>query len=136
MFRRSVPRRIADPSKDYANWPWPKKLPLKPHWYRHLSTGPEQSISQEVRRVQTAGDFAVVATIGFVFWRVWTNIQTGAYKTRLMHTTGMPPALVAQEIDFAAGAKNRTVSRQRLDEYREEFATARGKPVESFIFKY
>jgi hypothetical protein len=140
MFRRSLTSRtaagVAGPNHDFQNWPWPRKLPLKAHWYRHLSTGPEQSISQEVRRIQTAGDFAVCATVGFIFYRLYKNIVTDTYKTRLSHTTGMPPALVAQDVNFADASANRRVERKVLDQYREEFGNSRGEQIEKFIFKY
>lgn len=137
MLRRSLPSKATAPSKNYENWPWPKKLPLKPHWYHHLPTGPEQSISLQVRSIQTVGDCAVVATLCWISWRLYTNIVSGAYKTRLRHTTNMPPALVAQEIDFQDLSKNRFVPRAKLDEYRNEFAGKRhDQKIEGFIFKY
>ena len=133
MFRRSPITR-----KGFEEWPWPAKLPLKSHWYRHYNHGPAQSISREVRGVQFVGDLAVCFVIGFIFWRNYTNWSNGVAKTRLRHTTGMPPAIVAQEFDFQNPDNNRRVSRARLDEYRNEFAAGRTgfKVVEDIIFKY
>ena len=133
MFTRSPIAR-----KGFEAWPWPSKLPLKAHWYRHYNHGPSQSISREVRGVQFVGDVSVCFVIVFVFWRNYTNWMNGNAKTRLRHTTGMPPAIIAQEFDFQNPESNRRVSRARLDEYRNEFAAGRTglQCVEDMIFKY
>jgi hypothetical protein len=132
MLRRSTVAR------NYDAWPWPAKLPLKPHWYRHFTPSPMTSVAREVRSVQFAGDCAVVFTLAFIAARIYQRCSDGTYKTRLRYTTGMPPALIAQEFDFKNVAANRTVSRAKLDEYRADFAAARsaGAPPESVIFKY
>jgi hypothetical protein len=133
MFRRNIVTR-----KGYDEWPWPAKLPLKSHWYRHLNHGPSQSISREVRGVQWVGDVAVCLTLGYIFVSVYQNWVNGNFKTRLRHTTNLPPAIIAQEFDFQNPDANRKVTRARLDEYRQEFASSRteGKVIEDWIFKY
>ncbi len=131
-------RRTCISRKGFENWPWPSKLPLKPHWFKHYSSSPNGSISREVRGIQFIGDIAVVATLGLIAYNVYQNWKSGNFKTRLRHTTGLPPAIIAQEFDFQNLENNRKVSRARLDEYRDDFARRRtiGQTIESWIFKY
>ena len=131
-------RKTACARANFEAWPWPAKLPLKSHWYRHLSGGAEGSISREVRGVQTIGDGAVCLTLAFIAYRLYQHTTSGAYKTRLQHTTCMPPAIVAQDFSFTDPASNRVLTRAQLDEYRAAFAAHRaaGEPIESIVFKF
>lgn len=129
--------RRTNVARGYENWPWPKALPLKSHWYNSLK--PNQSIARDVRGVQRAWDLVVVSLLGLLAYRTYSLYQSGAYQTRLKHLNNTAPAIIAQDFDFAEGPRSaRHVSRARLDEYRTEYAAAKatGKTVESFIFKY
>uniref|UniRef100_A0A7S1M195 Uncharacterized protein n=1 Tax=Neobodo designis TaxID=312471 RepID=A0A7S1M195_NEODS len=131
MFRRSVIAR------GYENWPWPKALPLKDKWFTPLKT--TTSIASDVRGVQNTWDTIVVILLGFFTYRVYQLYNNGSYQTRLRHLNNTAPAIIAQDFDFEAGASSaRQLSRERLDEYRAEYQSAKAsaKPVESFIFKY
>jgi len=117
----------------YGNWPWPTVLPFaKEKWFPSLKTN--ASISQDVRRVQGAGDMAVVALLLVVGYRFYSNYSTGAYQGLRYYTNGMPPALIANDFNFEDLSRNRTVTRAQLDRYREKVA-AQKEPLEDFIFK-
>ena len=121
----------------YVYWPWPSKLPLKPHWWTPADT--THSISQSTRRVTVLGDIAVVGVVLFAATRAWGNQTHGRNQSRLRHLTQHPPAIVAQDYDFTKPiSENRVLTRERLQEYRNECGEARrgNKPVEEFIFKY
>ena len=132
MLRRSFK------SLGYDKWPWPAKLPLKPSgWYRKFDTR-TQSLSQDVKRVQSVGDLAVILFLLTFVLKAVFNYNTGAYQTRLKHLTGAPPAIIANEFDFENPEANRCVSRAQLDKYRSEFTAVKsaGGSIESFIFNY
>jgi hypothetical protein len=122
--------------RGYEKWPWPVELPLKKQWYTALKGN--VSVSQDVRGVQQAGDVVVCLALGFLAFRAYSLATSGAYQSRLKHLTGAPPAIIAQDFDFAEGAANRQLSRARVDEYRAEFAAAKksGTGVEEIIFKF
>lgn len=120
----------------YREWPWPTKLPLKKDWFPHLSR--TQSIASESKQVHIVGDVAVIGVLAFSAWRFWSDRISGVHQSRLNHLTGAPPAIIAQNFDFTDPSKNRTVDRNELDTYRNEFVQARANrtDVEQFIFKY
>lgn len=120
----------------YSNWPWPVQLPFKKNWFPQLSRN--ESIAADTRQVLVAGDCAVVLVLGYAAYKLYSSHTSGQQQTRLKHLTNYPPAIIAQEFDFANSANNRKVERKVLDEYRQRFAEARttGDAVESFIFNY
>jgi hypothetical protein len=133
MLRGTASRLSKSGGAGFENWPWPARLPLSGHWFNNLKP---TSISKDVRGVQRFGDILTVGLVAFFAYRAWDYYRSGAYQSRLKHLTGTAPAIIAQDFDFNAAP--RQVSRERLEEYRQEFAAAKlaGKPVESFIFKY
>ena len=86
-------------SSRYSKWPWPTVLPFaKEKWFTSLST--HESVSQSVRGVQTAGDAAVAFLLTVVAYRAYGAWSEGRFKTLRYHTTGMPPALIANDFSY------------------------------------
>lgn len=131
-MRRSLPLSIGK----FNSWPWPVKLPLTKNWFGHLSRN--ESLAQENKQVFIFGDFIVLGICCFALLRCAEGRKSKKHQTRLCHLTGLPPAIIAHEVDFNDIDKHRTVSRLELDAYRQEYATARaeGRDVETFIFKF
>eukprot|EP00759_Apiculatamorpha_spiralis_P013010 PhF_6_TR19821/c0_g1_i1/m.28903 len=120
-------------SQRYTKWPWPTILPFaNTKWFTSLKIA--ESNSQRVRSVMIIGDTIIVSLLALATYKFYSNYTHGAYRTGLYHTTGLPPALIAQEFSFSDPSKNRTVTRKQLDAYRTEVAG--GKKVEDVIFKY
>ena len=131
MLRRSTARM------GYDMWPWPVKLPLKKGgWFRKLNT--QQSVATDVKGAQMFGDVVVVAFLLFIDFRIYQHYSSGVYQSKLRHLNGAPPAIIAQDFDFADESKNRKVSRKELDHYRQDYADAKrsGASIESVIFKH
>ena len=108
----------------HEHWPWPQNGPQQQRgtkWWKSLH--PSGSIASRVRRFEIMGDVVLVGAIGFFFLKALTS--DSVYQTRNSFLTGHPPALVAQEFNFTTASENRTVSRETLQEYRDELATAR-----------
>lgn len=120
----------------FEDWPWPARLPFKHGWWGHASaTG---SIARESRTVQLIGDGAVVLVALWSIFRAIELYDSNAYQHQRSHLSQHPPAIIAQEFDFADPAKNRHVTAKELDAFREEAKAARrsGAPVETVVFKY
>lgn len=135
MFSRTLTRRVGSPT--YGNWPWPVKLPLKKHWYHHLSR--RNSIADETRQYFVVGDLLLVAVLAFSAYRVFQlSYRSNGYQTHLCRLNNHPPAIIANEFDFANPDANRQVDRKDLDRYREDVVACKAgaQPVESIIFKY
>ena len=118
----------------FAKWPWPVVLPFVrerafPSLKRNLS------IADEVRSVMVFGDLAIVGLLFFGTVRVCHHYTSGNYASLKYHTTGMPPALIAQDFSFDEPSSNRMISREDAKKYRAEFNSSKG-PVENFIFNY
>lgn len=123
-------------SPTYGNWPWPAKLPLKEKWYHHIAGG--RSVAKETRAYHVIGDFLLCGVVAYSMVRAYMLTTTNAYQTHLCYLNNHPPAIVANEFDFQNPAKNRTVTREQLQKYREDAVECKKmmKPVESIIFKY
>ncbi|RNF15329.1 uncharacterized protein Tco025E_05552 [Trypanosoma conorhini] len=135
MFSRTCLRRIG--SDTYGGWPWPVKLPFKADWYHKFSR--RESIADETREYTVVGDILVLGTVVFAMYRVnELYYRSNAYQTHLCHLIRAPPAIIANNFDFANTENNRKVSRAALDEYREAVASckAQRRPIETVIFKY
>ena len=82
-----------------------------------------------------AGDNAVVGFLLLGMLKVYDLYISGHYASLKYHTSGLPPALIAQDFSFDDLSSNRRVSPEYLLKYRKE-ANAKKGPVENFIFNY
>jgi hypothetical protein len=124
---------------NYKTWPWPVKLPLKKdgHWFHPLRSN--RSIADETRSVVTKGDLVIVAILAWSAYRLVSNYDSGAYRTRLSSAlVGYPPAIVANNFNFEKPEANRRVTREALDNYRDDVVGVRATAsrIEDVIFKY
>eukprot|EP01060_Flectonema_neradi_P036883 TRINITY_DN725_c2_g1_i1.p1 TRINITY_DN725_c2_g1~~TRINITY_DN725_c2_g1_i1.p1 ORF type:complete len:137 (+),score=36.92 TRINITY_DN725_c2_g1_i1:40-411(+) len=121
----------------YQNWPWPQQGTEKwgTKFWRTLK--PHNSIAKRVRRVELIGDVIILGAIGFLAMKVYNNGDS-LYVHRNSALTCQPPALVAQNFDFSNPNDNRTLSREKLQEYKDELAAARksGSKGSEIAFKY
>ena len=108
----------------HQNWPWPQQGAEKWGTKFWSTLKPHNSIAKRVRRVELIGDFVILGAIAFLAMKVNNNAD-GLYAHRNSALTCQPPALVAQDFDFSDPKSNRTLSRDRLQEYKNELASAR-----------
>ncbi|KAJ9469225.1 hypothetical protein DIPPA_02316 [Diplonema papillatum] len=122
----------------YENWPWPSQGSLRWNTKWWPTAHPHARIASRIRRTELIGDAVVLSAIGFLVFKVWYNSESGAYKSKGSALIGQPPALVAQTYNFSDVSSNRTVSREALQSYKDELATARksGSSGADIAFKY
>ena len=86
--------------------------------------------------MQTAGDAAVAFLLTVVAYRAYGAWSESRFKTLRYHTTGMPPALIANDFSFEKPETNRKVaSRGELDKFRDQLGE-RKVPLEEYDFSY
>ena len=95
-------------------------------------------MASQSRAVVIFGDLVISGVLLCSLLRAFVLFKTGAYQTHLCHLTHFPPAIVAHEVDFENPQGHRQLTRERLDEYRQEFVRVRAarENIESIIFKY
>lgn len=80
----------------------------------------------------------LTSVILFAAYRALLLSHSHAYQTHLCHLNNHPPAIIANDFDFANENTNRKISREQLQQYRDNAAICKAqlRPVETIIFRY